>query len=40
MNYRSTRKKEGDAMAAAIQEYPDFVSSCGYGDVQGICGAN
>lgn len=23
-----------------MEKYPDFVQSCGYGDVQGICGAN
>lgn len=23
-----------------MADYPDFVSTCGYGDVQGICGAN
>lgn len=23
-----------------MAKYPDFVTSCGYGDVQGICGAN
>lgn len=24
----------------SIEKYPDFVKSCGYGSVTGICGAN
>ena len=33
-------KEIADMIGELQHEYPDFVDTCGYGDVQGICGAN